>query len=234
MLDKNNHEEIIGKLLRDIYTDKELSLILGFKGGTACYLFYNLPRFSVDLDFDLLEEEKINAVFEKIVSMVKNYGEVKDSWIKFNSILVEMAYDLYGQNVKVEISTRETDRTKYEIKNYLGLPILTLKRQYMAAQKLLTITTRKKFASRDLFDARFFLQNNWPIDEQTIENISGKSSVDYFEYLILFIEGKGKIDILRGLGELVDSKKEKAWIKNNLVNDLLFLLRLKTKGLKGG
>lgn len=27
--------------------------ILGFKGGTAAYIFYDLNRFSTDLDFDL-------------------------------------------------------------------------------------------------------------------------------------------------------------------------------------
>lgn len=66
----------------------------------------------------------------------------------------------------------------------------------MVAQKLLAITMRKKFASRDLLDARFFLQNDWPIDEQTIKTMSGKNPVDYFEYLISSIEKKGKIDIL--------------------------------------
>jgi len=229
MLNKNNHEEIIGKILRDIYTDRELSLVLGFKGGTACYLFYSLPRFSVDLDFDLLEKDKINVVFDKIIAVVQRYGKIKDSWKKFNSILVGMAYDIYGRNVKIEISTCETDRSKYEIKSYLGLPILVLKQPYMTAQKLLAITTRKRFANRDLFDARFFLQNNWPIDEETIKKVSGRKVAEYLKYLASFIEKKGKIHVLRGLGELTGNEEEKEWIKNNLVRDLIFLLKLKVK-----
>ena len=44
----------MGQILKDIYTDASISSLLGFKGGTCVYLFYNLPRFSVDLDFDLL------------------------------------------------------------------------------------------------------------------------------------------------------------------------------------
>lgn len=39
-----------------------IKLILGFKVGTAPYLFYNLDRFSVDLDIDLLNTTKENIV----------------------------------------------------------------------------------------------------------------------------------------------------------------------------
>jgi len=38
---------------------------LGFKGGTAAHLFYGLGRFSVDLDFDLFNEDKETIIFEK-------------------------------------------------------------------------------------------------------------------------------------------------------------------------
>jgi len=34
---------------------------------------------------------------------------------------------------------------------------------------------------------------------------------------------------LRGLGELTGNEEEKEWIKNNLVRDLIFLLKLKVK-----
>ena len=45
----------MGYILKDIYADITINSLLGFKGGTCAYFFYNLPRFSVDLDFDLLE-----------------------------------------------------------------------------------------------------------------------------------------------------------------------------------
>ena len=59
------HKNILIKILKDIYTDSSLGPLLGFKGGTAAYLFYSLNRFSVDLDFDLLNENKEQEVFEK-------------------------------------------------------------------------------------------------------------------------------------------------------------------------
>ncbi|HCC85077.1 MAG TPA: hypothetical protein DEQ06_00520 [Porphyromonadaceae bacterium] len=39
-------------LLKDIYTDIEIAPSLGFKGGTALMFFYDLPRFSIDPDFN--------------------------------------------------------------------------------------------------------------------------------------------------------------------------------------
>ena len=54
MLDTDRHKNILIKILKDIYTDNTIGPILGFKGGTAAYLFYDLPRFSVDIDFDLI------------------------------------------------------------------------------------------------------------------------------------------------------------------------------------
>ena len=67
MLNREKHQLIMGQILKDIYTDVTISPLLGFKGGTCAYFFYNLPRFSVDLDFDLLvvneENQKIFFIF---------------------------------------------------------------------------------------------------------------------------------------------------------------------------
>lgn len=50
-MDVNKHKFFMMQVLKDIYSDRELASCLGFKGGTALMFFYNLPRFSVDLDF---------------------------------------------------------------------------------------------------------------------------------------------------------------------------------------
>ena len=65
------HKNILIHILKDIYTNTEIGPILGFKGGTAAYLFYDLSRFSVDLDFDLLDAEKEDLVFEKIKNILQ-------------------------------------------------------------------------------------------------------------------------------------------------------------------
>lgn len=86
MLDIQKHRLILTKILKDIFSDFELSSILGLKGGTALYYFYSLPRFSVDLDFNLLQglgeildkELKIwvkNNLISETVFYLRNYLE---------------------------------------------------------------------------------------------------------------------------------------------------------------
>jgi predicted nucleotidyltransferase component of viral defense system len=65
-MNTNQHKSYLVRILKDIYTDIELGGLLGFKGGTALMFFYQLPRFSVDLDFHLIDVEKQTFVFEKI------------------------------------------------------------------------------------------------------------------------------------------------------------------------
>jgi len=57
-LNASIHKNILLQILADIYSDNTIGPFLGFKGGTAAYLFYGLDRFSVDLDFDLLDKKK--------------------------------------------------------------------------------------------------------------------------------------------------------------------------------
>jgi predicted nucleotidyltransferase component of viral defense system len=54
MTDINRHKFLLLQILKDIYNNVTISSLLGFKGGTALMLFYDLPRFSVDLGFNLL------------------------------------------------------------------------------------------------------------------------------------------------------------------------------------
>ena len=68
-LDYSIHKNIQLQILKEIYTDTTISSHLGFKGGTAALMFYALNRFSVDLDFDLLnqaDESKEKEIFDKI------------------------------------------------------------------------------------------------------------------------------------------------------------------------
>ena len=77
-LDPATHKTILLQILKEIYTDTALGPVLGFKGGTAAYLFYDLGRFSVDLDFDLLDETRENYVFEKTEKILTCLGKIKE------------------------------------------------------------------------------------------------------------------------------------------------------------
>lgn len=230
MLNKAQHELIMNNILKDIYNDRFLAPILGFKGGTACYLFYHSLRFSTDLDFNLLKPEKSKVVFERLNLILNKYGKIKESYIKKNTIFFLLSYEEKSQNIKVEISLKDFGNN-YQIINYFGLPILTMKKENMFAHKLIAVTERKKIANRDLFDIYFFLEHNWPINEEVIKKRSGKSLKEYLRYLIDFIEKNvTSKNILFGLGEVLDEKLKK-WTKANLKKELLFLLNVYLKNL---
>ena len=66
MVNINKHKFFLTQVLKDIYSDIELANCLGLKGGTALMFFYDLPRFSIDLDFNLLYLAKEKTVYEKV------------------------------------------------------------------------------------------------------------------------------------------------------------------------
>lgn len=224
-LDRDKHKLVMTQILKDIYADVSISSFLGFKGGTAAYLFYALPRFSVDLDFDLLEnsEKTRDLVFEKVRGILKKYGEIKDEQKKFFTVFFSLSYEVGGHQVKVEINTRETG-ARYEMKSYLGMPMLVATRESMFAGKLIAMTQRKEFVSRDLYDTHFFLTQRWDIDTNVLATYQVKSLKEYLIACIAFIDNVPDNGLLAGLGELID-EKEKVFVKDSLKNDTIFQLR---------
>ncbi len=233
-LNITTHKNILLKILKDIYTDTSLGPLLGFKGGTATYLFYDLDRFSVDLDFDLLDEVKPSSakssagreqeVFDKVENIVKEYGAIKDKSNKYHTLFIHLSYAEEAQNIKIEINKRSFG-SQYEVKNYLGISMLVMRREDMFAHKLVAMTERNKIANRDVYDIHFFLKNNWEINREIVEKRTEMKFVDYLKKCIEFVENVPERGILSGMGELIN-EKQKAWVKSKLKQDTVFLLKL--------
>lgn len=224
-LNKDLHKTSFLNVLRAIYSDPDTRSVLGFKGGTAAMLFYELPRFSVDLDFDLLDPDKKEIVFKKVKSILEKYGVLSQAWDKHYTLFYLLHYEKGERTLKIEISKRPS-RSAFEPKNYLGIPMLVMKQESMSACKLSALLTRREFASRDMFDLEFFLKNNWPIDEDIVKEKTGFLPGEAFKKAIKLVEGINKNELLRGLGELLQDNKQKAWVKDKLKDELLFQLRL--------
>lgn len=223
-LDVNKHRNIFIKILKDIYTDNTIGPILGFKGGTAAYMFYNLPRFSVDLDFDLLDSEKEDYVFERIGEIISVYGKIKTKRKKYYTLFFELSYLDEGHNVKVEINRRSFG-SKYEVINYYGISMKVMVKEDMFANKLVAMYERLGRTKRDIFDVWFFFQNDWPINKRLVEKRAGMPFKDFLQKCINLLEKMSDRNILAGMGELLD-EKQKVWIKANLKKDILFKIKL--------
>lgn len=230
MLNKERHQLIMGQILRDIYSDTSISPIIGFKGGTCAYFFYGLSRFSVDLDFDLFstDEATQKLVYEKIQGMLKKYGEVKDNYIKRNTIFFLLSYGDADHNIKVEVNVRilmPAIREHYEVKKYLGISMLVGTKDYLFASKLAALTTRSETAMRDIYDIWFFGTNHWDINAEVIKARTGRTPKEYMTDCIEIVEAVKDNEILRGLAELLLGEKEKAWVKTHLRKEVIFLLK---------
>lgn len=229
-MDIARHKNILVKILKDIYTDTSLGPILGFKGGTAAYLFHELSRESLDLDFDLLDEAKEDYVFQKVEEITKQYGKIKESRKKRFNLFLLLSYEDDAPNIKVEINRREFG-SRYEVKSYLGISMKVMVCEDMFAHKLVAMHERMGKANRDIFDVWFFGQKDWPINKEIVEKRTEMPFKDLLQKCIEALEKLPDRDILAGMGELLD-EKQKAWVKAKLRTETIFQLKLRLENEK--
>ena len=227
MLNWVKHKIIMARVLKDIYQNIRVSSVLGFKGGTACHLFYGLNRYSVDLDFDLIKIESQDLVFQEVKKIVGKYAVIKEQYIERNTIFFLLSYGVKEHNIKIEISTRSF-KNDFQVLHYLGTGMLVMEKQDMFANKLLALTQRRKFANRDVFDLYYFFSNQWDINQDIIKARTGKEVNEYLKDCIKCVEKINNKHILSGLGEVLD-EKQKQWVKTNLKKELIFLLNVYAK-----
>ncbi len=199
MLDINKHKLYLFQILKDIYEDKELSGILGFKGGTALMFFYDLPRFSVDLDFNLLNPDKEKQVYNKITGILSEH------------------------KLKIEISKRDFDDS-YEIKNLLGVSIKVMVKPDMFAHKLCALMDRKAITNRDVFDCWFFMNSKTPLNKSIVEKRMGMPLPDYLQKCIDMLQTMSDKGLLNGLGELMDDEM-KNFVRHKLRTESITLMK---------
>lgn len=221
-MDLNKHKFYMLQILKDIFSDAELADCLGFKGGTALMFFYGLPRFSVDLDFNLLDPNKEILVYEKVRSILLKYGTIHDEALKFFGSVFVLDYGQNERKLKVEISNRQYDN-HYEIKNLLGIEMRVLVRSDMFAHKLCALLDRTEITSRDVFDCWFFLNSHTPVNANIVESRMGMPLQDYLQHCIETLEQVSDKTIMNGLGELTDGETKK-FAKTKLRKETISLL----------
>ncbi|PJC30474.1 hypothetical protein CO051_05470 [Candidatus Roizmanbacteria bacterium CG_4_9_14_0_2_um_filter_39_13] len=220
MLNIKIHRQIMFEIITDIYRSK-VANALGFKGGTMAYFFYGLDRLSVDLDFDLLDENKIEEIKKVIPEILMKRGQIKEEYDKKYTLFYLLNYQKENQNIKIEISKRTQCRYDYVIENFYGTDVKILNQSDVFATKLLACTTRNRLANRDFYDVYFYLQKGIIPNKEIIEITTSKDILSYLEGLIKFIDQNiSSRSILHGLGELIN-EKQKVWIKNNLKKELI-------------
>jgi predicted nucleotidyltransferase component of viral defense system len=223
MIDINRHRFFLVQILKNIYSDIELAKYLGFKGGTALMFFYDLPRFSVDLDFNLIDTEKEDVVYGKIRKILLKYGTIFDEAKKFYGPLIVLDYGFKERKLKVEISNRLFDN-RYEIKNLLGINMKVMVKEDMFAHKLCALLDRNTITNRDIFDCWFFMQKQTPINKSIVEFRMKMAFADYLQKCIEHLESMSDKGLLQGMGELMDEKMKK-FVRVKIRSELISLLK---------
>ena len=173
-----NKEQIEKDYFQDLilYNLYKKTNLLIFKGETALYKIYNLPRFSEDLDFSLLKEFDIEDTIKKTIAEIKG-AEIKKTKKTKNSLFFKISFKgiLTDYNtVRIDINLKNSILENFELKNYLpdyidinpfSIRVLNLKE--ILAEKIHSIFARQK--ARDLYDL-FFLLKFVKVDKNLIRN----------------------------------------------------------------
>jgi predicted nucleotidyltransferase component of viral defense system len=224
MIDINRHKFFLVQVLKDIYSDPMLASSMGFKGGTALMLFHGLPRFSVDLDFNLIDTTREQEIYGKLQTIVKGHGNIRDEARKHYGLLLVLDYESGGRNLKLEVSSRSYP-DEYELADYLGVSMKVMKLEYMFTHKLMALLDRRTLTNRDIFDCWFCMQRRVNLRKAILDLRLPGSFEDYIDNCITAVSGIRATRILDGMGELLDPNL-KAWAKTNLVSEFVTLARL--------
>ncbi len=169
--------DILLKILSTIYANQ-----LVFKWGTSLSLFYNLWRFSEDLDFSIIDTDKIKDVVNDIYNYIKNteyeVSEIHRDWT--NIVHFDVFYYIWDNKYTCQL---EFFKSNYNIpvlyNNELFLwkqiQIMTLEQNF--AHKCCAYLERwnRKIERswkpkwRDLYDMLFYIKNHISVDMNIIK-----------------------------------------------------------------
>ncbi len=174
-----------------------------FYGGTCLRLFHNLPRYSEDMDFSLIEkrddihiESYFPAIMEEFrlagheVSIVKkekkNFGRVESAFLKDNT----EAYDISFQTkksvrVKIELDTNpplafNTEQLLLQQPYSFMTRCFTLPDLYAGKMHALVYRSwQRRVKGRDWYDFEWYVRWNVPLDfshlQERIHEFNGET-----------------------------------------------------------
>lgn len=223
-MDKQRHKLYMAQILSLIFKDKDLCNVIGFKGGTALMFFHNLPRFSTDLDFNLLDVSKQDVVYNKVRQILLRFGTIDDEAKKLYGPILVLNYGKGERMLKVEISNRQYDN-HYETRTLAGTDIRVLTVPDMFAHKLCAMGER--LSPRDVFDVWFFLQQmHASVNENIIKERTGKTVSEYAAWCSQRVRDASPKLLMQGLGEVIDDTRTKNFVKTRLIEETAQALEL--------
>lgn len=222
-MDKNKHKFYMAQILSLIFKDKDLCNVLAFKGGTSLMFFHNLNRFSTDLDFNLLEPDKLDLAYDKVRAILTRFGTIDAEAKKPYGPVLVLNYGKVERMLKVEISVRQYPN-HYEMRSLAGTDIRVMVMPDMFAHKLCAMGER--LSPRDIYDVWFFLQNHTEINEEIVRIRTAKSVSEYTAWCAEHVKEASPKLLMQVLGEVLNDAKSKTFVKNKLIAETSSALEL--------
>jgi len=222
-MDINKHRYFMTQVLLAVFRDKDLSPLLAFKGGTSLMLFHGLTRFSTDLDFNLLDADKAEFVFQRMHNLLLQYGTIDDEAMKLYGSILVLDYEKGERMLKIEISNR-TFPNHYEIRTLVGTDIRVMTIADMFAHKICALGER--ITPRDIYDVWFFLKNRTEINSEIVELRTQKKLEDYCIWCANQVRSYNPRILMQGLGEVLLDNQSKSFVRNNLLTETATALEL--------
>ncbi|MFH2019375.1 MAG: nucleotidyl transferase AbiEii/AbiGii toxin family protein [bacterium] len=226
------HKIQLYRVLTAILENNYLANTIYFKGGTYASMRGVLTRFSVDLDFDLLnkkEKEKVKRELEKIFR--KLGMKIKDqSRHELQFFLGYQAPDNERNTLKVEVTDLVSPANEYESVSLTELGLICKGQTIptMVANKMYATIARYEktghIAGRDFYDLHQFLLQGLVSQRVIVEERTGKKYRDYLQELIKFTNEKlSDEELFQDLNALLPVK-ELGKVVKRLKRELVILL----------
>jgi predicted nucleotidyltransferase component of viral defense system len=180
---------------------------LVFGGGTMLRLCYGLDRYSVDLDFWLINDIDENRFKDAVEDSLNKGYEITDSCIKRKTILFEFRSPEYPKLLKLEI---RRERSEHEWQQRIAFSPYD-ERQVLLKTHTLEYTMRRKIEAaldreeiRDCFDIEFLLK-------QGVDLVPEKDSLKALRSLIGSFSQR---DFKVTLGSFLEAKERAYYTEN--------------------
>lgn len=164
----NKEQEIrlryIKNILRSIIENKGLSKDLIFKWWTSLMLFYNMDRFSEDLDFNYINDNTITIIENRFDELGYNYTKQKTHFGRKYSIVYWEGDERFHCIVDLSKYLYKT-KPEINLKSFWGKPLKVLNLKQNFAHKLCAFYERKKW--RDVVDINFYM-SKWIFPDEQI------------------------------------------------------------------
>lgn len=154
--------EVLDKLKSGRFLDRMV-----FGGGTMLRLCFGLDRYSVDLDFWLLEADDYIRWFADLQQFLLRFFQIRDAADKFNTLLVELKSPDYPRSLKLEMRKGVKIAGKeraiaYSRFSSTQVYVRTIPLKVMMTSKMEAFLQRKEI--RDAYDLEFLVKKGVEVD----------------------------------------------------------------------